>query len=318
MLALLVQAGQAASQVQAACPEATAQGAGPRYNMGQAARGCQTPSVEETVQMLIDAHVHVDRFEMVGGGALAFALYEINSRKIFTISNSMDLSSYDRNRQIAEECEYILPIFGVHPWNASQYVDRLGDLDDAVDSSSMIGEVGLDFYFVDDESEYPNQRKVLEYFFAASKSQNKIVNLHTKGAEQAVLDLLMEFNLPRVIIHWYSGPLDIFNKMADRGFYFTIGIEALYSEHIQTIARAVPFDQLLTETDNPGGPKAFIGEPGTPRLIEDVVDKLAELRSVTREEIISLVHSNLGHLIGDDPWFVDTNVAILGFAENGA
>ena len=275
------------------------------------------PFVEKTEQMLIDAHVHVDRFEMVGEGALASALDEINSHKIFTISNSMDLPSYERNRQIAEECEYILPIFGIHPWNASQYVDRLEDLDDAIDSSSMIGEIGLDFYFVDDESEYPNQRKVLEYFFAVSKSQNKIVNLHTKGAEESILDLLKEFDLPRVIIHWYSGPIDVFNKMADMGFYFTIGIEALYSEHIQEIARTVPSDQLLTETDNPGGPKDFIGGSGTPRLIEDVVDKVAELRNAKREEIISLVQSNLLHLIGDDPWFMDIDLAILESWENG-
>lgn len=268
--------------------------------------------------MLIDAHVHLDRFEIVGEGALDSALDEINSRKIFSISNSMDLSSYERNKQIAEECEYILPIFGIHPWNASQYVNHIGDMDEAIDSSSMLGEIGLDFHFIDDESDYSNQRKILEYFFAAAKTQNKIVNLHTKGAEEAIFLLLKEFDLSRVIIHWYSGPLDVFYKMADMGFYFTIGIEALYSKHIQTIAQSVPADQLLTETDNPGGPKSFIGGPGTPRLIENVVNKVAELRSANREEIISLVHSNLLHLIGDDPWFMDTNLAILKSRENGA
>jgi TatD DNase family protein len=266
--------------------------------------------------MLIDAHAHVDRFEMVDGVTLASALDEITARKIFTISNSMDLTSYERNREIAKECEYILPIFGIHPWNASQYADRLGDLDAAVDSSSMIGEIGLDFYFVDDESEYPNQRKVLDYFLEAAKRQNKIVNLHTKGAEQSILDLLKDFDPPRVIIHWYSGSFDIFKKLADMGIYFTIGIEALYSEHIQAAARSIPSDQLLTETDNPGGPKGYIGGPGTPRLIEDVVDKVAELRRTTREEIISLVHSNLLHLIDDDPWFKNTDLPILGSREN--
>jgi Tat protein secretion system quality control protein TatD with DNase activity len=74
----------------------------------------------------------------------------------------------------------------------------------------------------------------------------------------------------------------------------------------------------LTETDNPGGPKGFIGGPGTPRLIEDVVDKVAELRSVNREEIISIVQTNLLHLIGEDPWFLDTDLSILGSRENGA
>ncbi len=267
--------------------------------------------------MLIDAHAHVDRFEMVGEGALSSALIEINTREIFTISNSMDLPSYKKNVHIAENCEYILPIFGVHPWNASHYVDRLGELDNAIQSSSMLGEIGLDFHFVDDDSEYPGQQKVLEYFLAASKDQNKIVNLHTKGAEETILGLLKEFELPRVIIHWYSGPLDVFYKLADMGIYFTIGVEALFSEHIQTIVRSVPSDRLLTETDNPGGPKSFIGEPGTPRLIEDVVDKVAELRSTSREEITTLVQANLLDLISDDPWFMDSSQVILLANKNG-
>ncbi len=268
--------------------------------------------------MLIDAHAHIDRYEMLGEMALSTALAEINARKIFTISNSMDLPSYERNWQIAEECDYILPIFGVHPWNAGQYFDRLRDLDDAIEKSPMIGEIGLDFHFVDDEREYPHQMKVLEYFFLAAQKQNKIVNLHTKGAENSILELLKRFELPRVIVHWYSGPFDIFKKLVDMGIYFTIGIETLYSEHIQAIARSVPSEQMLTETDNPGGPKAYIGGPGTPRLIEDVVDKLAELRNVKRDEIIAIVQSNLLRLIGDDPRFEDTNLYLLKTEKTGA
>ena len=214
----------------------------------------------------------------------------------------MDLPSFERNVQIAKERQYILPIFGIHPWNASRYADHLEDLNAAIEVSPMLGEIGLDFYYIDDESEYPNQRKVLEYFFAAARDQNKIVNLHTKGAEEIMLNLVKEFDLSRVIVHWYSGPLDVFNQMADRGFYFTVGIEASYSEHIQAIARSVPPDQLLTETDNPGGPRSYLGRPGTPRLIEQVVDKVAYLRNVSREAIISLVQSNLLRLIDDDPW----------------
>jgi len=261
--------------------------------------------------MLIDAHAHVDRFEIVGEGALDQALAEIKERNIFTISNSMDLPSYERNRQIAEDSDYILPIFGVHPWNASHYVDRLDELDGAIESSPMIGEVGLDFYFVKDKTEYPNQRKVLEYFLAACKKQNKIAILHTKGAEELILKLLKEFELTRVIIHWYSGPIDIFKKLVDMGICFTIGVESIYSTHIQEIALSVPVDQMLTETDNPGGVKAFIGGPGTPKLIEEVVDKIAELRNSRRDEIISLVQRNLLHLLRDDPRFGDTVLPLI-------
>ena len=253
--------------------------------------------------MLIDAHAHIDRFEIIGEGALDQALADIEERNIFTISNSMDLPSYERNKQIAEECDYILPIFGVHPWNASRYVDRLCELDGAIESSPMIGEIGLDCYFVKDKTEYPNQREVLEYFLAACKKQNKIAILHTKGAEELILKLLKEFELPRVIIQWYSGPLDIFKKLVDMGIYFSIGVEAIYSIHIQEIVLSLPVGQMLTETDNPGGAKAFIGGPGAPKLIEQVVEKIAELRSYRREEIISLVQNNLLDLLSDDPWF---------------
>ena len=82
--------------------------------------------------MLIDAHSHVDRYDRVGDGALASAFAETAAPKIFTVSNSMDLPSYERNLEIAEMCDLMLPIFGVHPWNAQHYVNRLDDLAVAV------------------------------------------------------------------------------------------------------------------------------------------------------------------------------------------
>ena len=251
--------------------------------------------------MLIDAHAHLDRYEDV----LESALEEIAQHSIFTISNSMDLPSYGRNLEIGEKCELVLPTFGVHPWNAPEYADRLEDLGRAIEQSPMLGEIGLDYYFVGDASQYPAQRKVLEFFLAAAKEQEKIVNLHTKGAESDILHLLNRYEIQRAIIHWYSGPLDVFHELVARGVYFTIGVEVLDSEHIQTIAREVPSEQLLTETDNPGGPKSFIGTLGMPLLIGDVVQALAGLRKTTVEVIIRTVETNFRRLVRDDPWLSD-------------
>jgi Tat protein secretion system quality control protein TatD with DNase activity len=85
----------------------------------------------------------------------------------------------------------------------------------------------------------------------------------------------------------------------------------MYSEHIQTIARELPLDQLLTETDNPGGPRSFIGALGMPLLIRDVVQALAELRETTVEAIVQTVQANFRRLIRDDPWLSDTYVRVL-------
>ena len=97
--------------------------------------------------MLIDAHSHLDRYDLLGEHALESALSEITKHGIFTISNSMDLPSYRRNLEISEACEFVLPAFGVHPWNAPDNANRLDDLGEAIEQSPMIGEVGLDHYF---------------------------------------------------------------------------------------------------------------------------------------------------------------------------
>ena len=261
--------------------------------------------------MLIDAHSHVDRYSLVDEHSLESALAEIAQHRILTISNSMDLPSYGRNLEIGEKCDLVLPAFGVHPWTAPEYVDRLRDLSGAITLSPMIGEIGLDHHFVQDAAAYSDQRKVLEYFLSAAKEQDKIVNLHTKGAEQEALELLDRYDIRRVIVHWYSGPLNTFRELVARGAYFTVGIEVLYSKHVQAIARGIPLRQLLTETDNPGGPRGFIGVPGTPVLVRDVVRGLAEARQTTVEAIVVAVQANLAELIRDDPWLPEKWVKVL-------
>jgi TatD DNase family protein len=251
--------------------------------------------------MLIDAHSHVDRYDLVGEEALDAALKEIHQNEIFTVSNSMDLPSYERNLAIAERCRFVLPIFGVHPWNAPEYVGRLEDLAPAIEQSPMLGEIGLDFHFIEDTSQHPSQREVLEFFLTAARKQEKIVNLHTKGAEEEILRLLEKHDIQRAIVHWYSGPIGILRELARRGAYFTVGIEMRHSEHLRAIACEVPAGQLLTETDNPGGPRGFIGGYGMPSLIEDVVRTLAELRTVSAGTIIQMVQRNFQTLIQDDP-----------------
>jgi TatD DNase family protein len=267
--------------------------------------------------MFIDAHAHVDKYDVVDDQALGSALAEITQHRILTISNSMDLPSYKRNLEIGEICSLVLPTFGVHPWNALEYADRLDDLREAIELSPMIGEIGLDHYFVQDTSAYPAQRKVLEFFLGAAKEQEKIINLHTKGAEREVLELLRQYDIARVIVHWYSGPLGIFREMVARGVYFTVGIEVLYSEHIQSIAREIPSNQLLTETDNPGGPKEFLGEPGMPVLVKDVVQAVADARSTTPEAIIQIVQANMLELIRDDRRLSDMCVVLERWQSGG-
>src|SRR5262245_22474688 len=251
--------------------------------------------------MFIDAHVHLDKY----GPDLNEALQEIRTRHIFTIAVAMDVPSYKSSREISAESELVLPTFGIHPRRAPEYVDRLSELGPLIEQSPAIGEIGLDFHWVKDSSQYPVQVKVLEYFLAAAREQKKMVNLHTKGAEKKILDLLERYDIERAIIHWYSGPLDILLRLIEFGAYFTVGVEVSYSETIQAIAREIPDHLLLTETDNPGGLKWLKKIAGMPRHVQDVIDVTAQMRSSSPESIARIVHENFLHMIEVDRWLKD-------------
>ena len=186
--------------------------------------------------MLIDAHAHLDKY----GELLDEALQQIEQNRIFTIANAMDLPSYFQLKDVAARSDLILPTFGIHPRRAPEYADRLSELSPFIERSPAIGEIGLDFHWIEDRSQYPAQLKVLEYFLASAREQKKIINLHTKGAEKKILDLLEHYDLQRAIVHWYSGPLDILSALVQFGAYFTVGVELLYSDTIQTIAKKSP------------------------------------------------------------------------------
>ncbi|HUC97699.1 MAG TPA: TatD family hydrolase [Candidatus Polarisedimenticolaceae bacterium] len=122
--------------------------------------------------MLIDAHVHLDKY----GDLLDDALREIERENIFTVATAMDVPSYHDLQDIGRCSALVLPTFGIHPRRAPQYVDGLSELGEYIEMSPAIGEIGLDFHWVKNSSEYPAQLKVLEYFFAAAREQKKIVD----------------------------------------------------------------------------------------------------------------------------------------------
>jgi TatD DNase family protein len=250
--------------------------------------------------MLIDAHVHLDKY----GDLLDEALSQIENERIFTVATAMDVPSYIELQKLAERSDLVLPTFGIHPRRAAEYAGRLREIGPYIEASPAIGEIGLDFYWVKETSTYPAQQKVLEYFIAAAAEQDKVVNLHTKAGEKEILNLLEKHDLKRAIIHWYSGPMEILRAMIQYGCYFTIGVEVLYSDYIKEIARTIPDHLLLTETDNPGALRWLkkSDEIGMPTAIKDVVEALAELRHSMPEQIVELVHENFAILVANDPW----------------
>ncbi len=248
--------------------------------------------------MYIDAHAHLDKYD----SQLPQVIEEIEQHEIFTIGVSMDPEGYAKSKAIDERTEWVLSTFGVHPWNAPIFHSQLETLQPLIDASPMVGEIGLDYHFISEPENHALQRDVFLHFVKQGISQKKILNIHSKGAEADVDRILGELGASRAIVHWYSGPIQQLHALAEKGVYFTVGVEVLFSATIQEIAKSVPSSLLLTETDNPGGYGWLTGDLGMPSIITPVVHKLAELRGWSAEDTKDIVLHNFLRLAGDDEW----------------
>jgi len=250
----------------------------------------------------IDAHAHPDQYNP---GQLDQALKEIESNHIITMAVSMDIPSYERNCDIAVQSDFIIPSFGIHPWNAHKYAGGLERLDNYIDGVPAIGEIGLDFHWVKNTSRYFAQIEVFEYFLSAAREQQKTVNIHTKGAEDEIVRLLKQYDIRQAIIHWYSGPFAELENLVEMGLMFTAGVEVLVSEDIRKIIQRIPVNQILTETDNPGGYRYVSESAGYPSLIINVVEAVAAIKDLQTDECAHILYDNFSGFCADNPWLRD-------------
>jgi TatD DNase family protein len=131
------------------------------------------------------------------------------------------------------------------------------------------------------------------------QNQDKLISVHAKGAETDVFSLLKKYGNKKVTIHWYSGEMSTLKEMIKQGFYFSVGLEVLFSENMKTIAQEIPLEQILSETDNPGGFKELTGKKGMPLLIRDVLSEIASIKGIQTGELEKNVLSNFRMLAGD-------------------
>ncbi len=255
--------------------------------------------------MFVDAHHHLD----LHGAGVSAALAEIRERRILTIAVSLDPDSYRRTVELAAGEPLVLPAFGVHPARAADWVGRLDEVVEQAERAPQIGEVGLDRHFVRDRATDAAQRRVLDALLEVAARRDIPVNLHTKAAESEIADAVDSHCVQRAVVHWYSGPVRDFRRVVDLGCWFTVGVEVLTSDAIREVARQIPEERLLTETDAPNGWKWLRGTPGAPGQVADVVAELARVRGMRAKALRALVWRNVGELFAGCPTLEAAQVA---------
>ena len=231
--------------------------------------------------MYIDFHNHIDFYK---DKEIDSVINCINLNKIKIIACSMDEESYLKNIEISGKGDYIVPLFGIHPWKVKNNID-IDKFEYYIKNTPLIGEIGLDFHWIEDKDTYPHQIKVFEYFLQSAKKYDKYINIHTKGCEELILNLLKKYDISsQSIIHWYSGDKDTLKKLIDAKCYFTGSVDLGYIKHSKDIIKEIPANKLLAETDGPTALQWVNGTYGMPDEIKNVYKNICAIKNLDIEE----------------------------------
>lgn len=202
---------------------------------------------------LSDMHVHIDYFEdyihffNTFENKRIYALFVTNLPEIFKKCN-----------QTFPNSKYVKLGLGYNPQFAGKYIFNKGLFDSLLSKTKYIGEVGLD-YSNEFKANKASQREAFEYISHQAGQLNKIMSIHSRKAEEDVLNILMNNNVKTAVFHWYTGKKETLFKILDQGYYFSVNYSMLNTKSGLEIIRLIPLDRLLIETDAPFG-KTFISE----------------------------------------------------------
>jgi len=251
---------------------------------------------------LIDSHCHIDmpqfdadRDEVVAR-ARAAGLAEM-----LVVGEVGEGEALARSLRVAES--YGLPVTaGLHPHQARLADERTWDEIRGLAREGRIvaiGEIGLDFHY--DYSPRDTQREVFRRQVRLARDVGLPLVIHTREADDETATLLEGEGASETcgVIHCFTGGHELARRALALGFYISFsGIMAFpRAEVIQQVAREVPQDRLLVETDAPFlAPPPHRGKRNEPGFVVEVARKLAALRETSVEQVGLLARRNYARL----------------------
>ena len=247
---------------------------------------------------LIDTHAHMcdQSFDKDRGAVLERARKAGISAIIAVGENIVDAR---KNLELAREHPILKPAVGLYPTHldlgqAHQMADFLCEHKSRV---VAIGEVGLDYWVVKEDSKKELQREILKIFIKCSRKLNLPLNIHSRSAGRHAIALLLENNAARVQMHAFDGKAGAALPAVEAGYFFSIPPSVVRSRQKQKLAKRLPLSCLLIETDSPVlGPEP--NERNEPANIWQSVKAIAEIKAVPEEEVIAAVTENAERLYG--------------------
>ena len=248
--------------------------------------------------MLVDSHCHLNLLsEQTENQSIKDFIETAKNNDVGHILNvSVDLKDFPNVLSLAQNYPHISASVGLHPNEQSEQVTleqllHLGQHKEIV----AIGETGLDYFRSEGDLEWQINR--FRVHIAAAKALRKPLIVHTRQAKNDTIQIMREENAADAagVMHCFTEDWAMAKDALELNFYISFsGILTFKNAHqLQEVAKLVPDDRILIETDAPYlAPEPFRGHPNQPAFIKYTAAYLAELRHTTYEHIADITTQN--------------------------
>ncbi len=246
---------------------------------------------------IIDTHAHYD--DSAFDGDREELLEMLWHSDIETVVNiGADKKTSKQSIDLAKKHEHIYAAIGYHPNEVESFSDEdIGWLKKQAEYKKVvaIGEIGLDYYYSEPARDV--QKRAFIEQLKLSKELNLPVVIHSRDAAADTLEIIKEHHAGTTggVIHCFSYGTEIAREYLNMGYFFGIGGVATFknSRKLTEVIEYLPIESIVLETDCPYlAPVPHRGERNCSLYIPLVVEKIAELKNMSKEEVIDITHEN--------------------------
>ena len=257
--------------------------------------------------MFIDSHAHIDgqEFDRDREDVIARAHAAGVSLILNVGTGDPHSGALERAVELGRENDSIYTAIGTHPHDARLYDDAAEQkIKNLINNEHVIawGEIGLDFHY--DNSPRDVQIDVFKRQLRAARDCDLPVVIHTREAEPETIEILQNEYAGarrRGVFHCFSGSRELAQRAIEIGFMISFAgiVTFKKAEDLRDIAKQVPLDRLLIETDCPYlTPIPYRGKRNEPAYVVEVARRLAALHGVELEEMGRITSENFNRFFG--------------------
>ncbi len=250
--------------------------------------------------MLVDSHCHLNFPNLANQLPEIKAAMQANAVN-HALCISVTLPDFPEVLALAEHNEHFFASVGVHPDYEDIQEPTVEELVQLADHPKVvaIGETGLDYFRLKGDLEW--QRTRFRTHIRAAIAAGKPLIIHTRSAAEDTIRIMTEEGANQVggVMHCFVEDMAVAQQAMDLGFYISFSgiVTFKNAKSVKEVAKQVPLDRLLVETDSPYlAPVPYRGKTNNPSYVKHVAEEIASLREISYEAVAQASTDNFFRL----------------------